>query len=240
MFYDDTLKSFCRRPDFSPDGEFLIAPSGVIEKNGKLTNCIYIFHRSDFTKPIAYVPTANKFTTTVRFSRIFYKTRREVSAESVVKLPYRMIFAAATVDSIIVCDTETFTPFAMIADAHYARISDLTWSPDNLTLLASSTDGYCSFIFFEKWELGDVYVGDLPHLSAIDEVPRRKLGKRNRVRKEDVENNESTSTKKEDLEDDADNDDSDKMDFDEDEANLDESQNSVDSGDLREVPTTES
>lgn len=237
LFYDDTLKSFCRRPDFSPDGEFLIAPSGVIEKDGKLTNCVHIFHRSDFSKPIAYIPTANKFTTAVRFSKRFYKLRKELNVEQPVKLPYRMIFAAATVDSIIVCDTETFTPFAMIADAHYARISDLTWSPDNLTLLASSTDGYCSFVFFENWELGDLYSGELPHLSAIDEIPKRK---RNRVKKGDAENNGVPTDKKEDLDDDADNDsskvnsdadnDSSKVDSDEDECwkgNLDDSQISI-------------
>ncbi|XP_003744247.1 chromatin assembly factor 1 subunit B [Galendromus occidentalis] len=228
LFYDDTLKSFCRRPDFSPDGEFLIAPSGVIEKDGKLTNCVYIFHRSDFSKPIAYIPTATKFTTTVRFSKKFYKTRREPGSETVIKLPYRMIFAAATVDSIMVCDTETFTPFAMIADAHYARISDLTWSPDNSKLLASSTDGYCSFVFFEKCELGDLYTGDLPHLSAIDEIPKRKR----KPKKEGAESNESPSGKKGDLDDEGDNEgDSDKMDSDEDEVNLDETQNSNDSGD---------
>ncbi|CAG2122148.1 unnamed protein product, partial [Medioppia subpectinata] len=31
LFYDDTLRSFCRRLTFTPGGEFLIAPSGILE-----------------------------------------------------------------------------------------------------------------------------------------------------------------------------------------------------------------
>lgn len=35
------------------------------------------------------------------------------------------------------------------------RLTDLTWSADGLTLVASSTDGFCSVITFSKGELGD-------------------------------------------------------------------------------------
>lgn len=31
LFFDDTLKSYCRRLTFSPNGEFLLVPSGIVE-----------------------------------------------------------------------------------------------------------------------------------------------------------------------------------------------------------------
>ncbi|OQR79717.1 chromatin assembly factor 1 subunit B-like, partial [Tropilaelaps mercedesae] len=192
LFHDDTLRSFCRRPDFSPDGEFLVAPSGVIEKEGTITNCVYVFHRSDLAKPVAMIPTNKQVTTAVRFSGKFYKLRN--ASGGFVALPYRMVFAVATINTILVCDTESFTPFAMIADAHYARISDLAWSPDNRMVMASSTDGYCSFIFFDEHELGERYTGDLPHTKVIEDVITRR--KRTKVLKKKDDTDDSISEKK--------------------------------------------
>lgn len=61
LFYDDTLRSFCRRLCFSPGGEFLIAPSGILEQNDsnegdnnegdvKYINTTYIFERKSINK----------------------------------------------------------------------------------------------------------------------------------------------------------------------------------------------
>ena len=61
LFYDDTLRSFCRRLAFTPGGEFLIAPSGILEQNGddnsegnedtnKYINTTYIFERKSLNK----------------------------------------------------------------------------------------------------------------------------------------------------------------------------------------------
>lgn len=36
------------------------------------------------------------------------------------------------------------------------RLTDLTWSPDNRMLVASSTDGFCSILTFSKGELGEI------------------------------------------------------------------------------------
>ncbi|XP_022709959.1 chromatin assembly factor 1 subunit B-like isoform X2 [Varroa jacobsoni] len=228
LFHDDTLKSFCRRPDFSPDGEFLVAPSGVIENNGQITNCIYVFHRSNFSKPVALIPTDKQVTTVVRFSNKFYKTRH--SSGSAVVLPYRMVFAAATINMVLVCDTETFTPFAMISDAHYARISDLTWSPDNHTLMASSTDGYCSFMFFEGQELGEQYQGDLPHIHVVEDVlTRRKRTKAPKKKDDSGGERKEASDGDPDQEEMMDVDDD--MDDDVDNINLDDTQHSGDGND---------
>ena len=47
LFHDDTLKSFFRRLCFSPDGQLLIVPSGIIENpaSDKNSNATYIFKR---------------------------------------------------------------------------------------------------------------------------------------------------------------------------------------------------
>ncbi len=53
LFHDDTFPSFFRRADFSPDGEILAVPSGVLDVDGetdKPGHCTYIFSRSNFTK----------------------------------------------------------------------------------------------------------------------------------------------------------------------------------------------
>ena len=61
LFYDDTLRSFCRRLTFTPGGEFLIAPSGILEltddntdnsneETNKYINTTYIFERKSLNK----------------------------------------------------------------------------------------------------------------------------------------------------------------------------------------------
>ena len=52
LFHDDTFMSFYRRMDFSPDGELLAIPSGVLEFEGdsKASHCTHIFSRSNFSK----------------------------------------------------------------------------------------------------------------------------------------------------------------------------------------------
>ncbi|XP_064473621.1 chromatin assembly factor 1 subunit B-like isoform X2 [Ornithodoros turicata] len=176
IFYDDTLKSFCRRLAFSPDGELLVAPSGIIEQDeGKISNSVYVFSRSRLNEPVYYLPTGSTPSIAVRFCPLFFKLRSPQGdkdedgtdlPQSLWRLPYRMVFAVATQDAVLLYDTQQSAPFGHISNIHYARLSDLTWSPDGQILIASSTDGFCSIITFAKDEIGEVYEGDLPHLSA--------------------------------------------------------------------------
>lgn len=52
LFHDDTFQSFFRRLAFSPDGELLVVPSGVLEVEGQAEtpHCTYVFSRTDFSK----------------------------------------------------------------------------------------------------------------------------------------------------------------------------------------------
>ncbi|KAI1326945.1 WD40 repeat-like protein [Xylariaceae sp. FL0255] len=76
-------------------------------------------------------------------------------------LPYRVIYAVATQDAVYLYDTQQTTPFCVVSNLHLATFTDLTWSNDGMTLLISSSDGFCSTLSFTPGELGQEYKGDL-------------------------------------------------------------------------------
>ncbi|KAK3328917.1 WD40-repeat-containing domain protein [Apodospora peruviana] len=76
-------------------------------------------------------------------------------------LPYRMVYAVATQDSVLLYDTQQQTPICVVSNLHCATFTDLTWSTDGLTLLISSSDGFCSTLSFLPGELGQVYMGEV-------------------------------------------------------------------------------
>ncbi|XP_067128259.1 chromatin assembly factor 1 subunit B isoform X1 [Centruroides vittatus] len=170
MFYDDTLKSFCRRLTFSPDGELLIVPSGIVEQDdGKFINTTYVFSRLSLNKPVMHLPTGDKYTVAVRCCPIYFELVPQndnsqeaddkpwIKNKSVLSLPYRLVFAVATKDSVLLYDTQHTLPLAHVTKIHYTHLTDLAWSHDGRCLIISSTDGYCSFITFAKDELGIPY-----------------------------------------------------------------------------------
>ena len=48
IFHDDTLRSFFRRLAFSPDGQLLITPAGLMETSKGPTNATFVFARGAF------------------------------------------------------------------------------------------------------------------------------------------------------------------------------------------------
>ena len=63
-----------------------------------------------------------------------------------------------------------------MGNCHYAALTDLSWRGAEMLALSSS-DGYCSFVVFEKDELGMVYepTGDLAASMKVQEyVPVQK------------------------------------------------------------------
>lgn len=50
-----------------------------------------------------------------------------LTAAGLFKLPYRIIFAVATLNSLYIYDTESTSPIAVLAGLHYAAITDITW-----------------------------------------------------------------------------------------------------------------
>ncbi|GAA6054059.1 hypothetical protein JCM3770_001345 [Rhodotorula araucariae] len=90
---------------------------------------------------------------------------------SVFDLPYRMVYAVATLDSVYLYDTQQAGPIAMFGNLHYAPFTDLTWSADGQTLVVSSQDGYCSVVAFEPGELGALYHDQRPWAVAAATHP---------------------------------------------------------------------
>ncbi|KAM3518740.1 hypothetical protein NHJ13051_007963 [Beauveria bassiana] len=76
-------------------------------------------------------------------------------------LPYRMVYAVATQDSVLLYDTQQKTPICVVSNLHCATFTDLAWSNDGLTLLVSSSDGFCSTLSFASGELGEIYQGEV-------------------------------------------------------------------------------
>ncbi|ORY70218.1 WD40-repeat-containing domain protein [Pseudomassariella vexata] len=76
-------------------------------------------------------------------------------------LPYRVVYAVATQDSVLLYDTQQCTPICVVSNLHLATFTDLAWSSDGTTLLISSSDGFCSTLSFTQGELGQVYTGEL-------------------------------------------------------------------------------
>ena len=52
----------------------------------------------------------------------------EAGASTILfSLPYRMVYAIATQDSVLIYDTQQHTPLCAISNLHYATFTDLSW-----------------------------------------------------------------------------------------------------------------
>lgn len=49
-------------------------------------------------------------------------------------LPYRLVFAVASEDSIFLYDTQQTLPFGYVSNIHYHTLSDLTWYTHTLQM----------------------------------------------------------------------------------------------------------
>ncbi|PHH62594.1 hypothetical protein CDD82_1988 [Ophiocordyceps australis] len=90
-------------------------------------------------------------------------------------LAYRMVYAVATQDSVLLYDTQQKSPLCIVSNLHCATFTDLAWSSDGLTLLISSSDGFCSTLSFLPGDLGDVYKGEIgpPKSTTTTGTPSR-------------------------------------------------------------------
>ncbi|XP_063161445.1 chromatin assembly factor 1 subunit B isoform X2 [Candoia aspera] len=159
MFHDDSMKSFFRRLTFTPDGSLLLVP-GCVESGENVMNTTYVFSRKNLKRPIAHLPCPGKATLAVRCCPVYFELRsarnKEETSQKIglTNLPYRLVFAVASEDSVLFYDTQQTFPFGYVSNIHYHTLSDISWSSDGSFLAISSTDGYCSFVTFEEGELG--------------------------------------------------------------------------------------
>ncbi|XP_076239268.1 chromatin assembly factor 1, p105 subunit isoform X2 [Calliopsis andreniformis] len=173
LFYDDTFKSFFRRLTFSLDGALIIVPSGIIEPldtTERISNATVVFSRHNLKEPLMLLPSLNECTIAVKCCPIYFELRKD-GPTPVIALPYRIVFAVATQHSVLLYDTQQTSPVAVVSNIHYTRLTDLAWSSDGSILMASSTDGYCSIIQFQKGELGEEYKSESTTNSSCKQSP---------------------------------------------------------------------
>lgn len=78
----------------------------------------------------------------------------EASANLESEKDYRYIYAVATLESVVLYDTQSNRPIAYLGNLHYAPLTDVGFSCDGSLLVMSSTDGFCSLVEFAEGELG--------------------------------------------------------------------------------------
>ncbi|KAI0783247.1 WD40 repeat-like protein [Abortiporus biennis] len=69
---------------------------------------------------------------------------------SIFALPYRMLYAVATMDTVAIHDTQQAGPVCLLTKLHYDEFTDMSWSPDGQCLILSSRDGYCTIVVFDE------------------------------------------------------------------------------------------
>ncbi|KAM3187358.1 hypothetical protein ACTXT7_002467 [Hymenolepis weldensis] len=136
------------------------------EKVNAPQHAAHIFRSAWSKTPCISLPTGRRPVIAVRFCPQPFRLRVTnpepgVAASSVFDLPYRWIFSLILDDGIILYDTQQAHPFAQITDIHYQALNDASWSSDGRLLTVTSTDGYCSLIYFYEGELGTPYTGPL-------------------------------------------------------------------------------
>lgn len=199
LYHDGTLQTFFRRLCFTPDGKLLLTPTGVTDYDGVLkpTNTSYGYSRYDLSKPAFVLPFPNEYTVAVRCSPVLYRLRPYNAEKNppIISLPYRMIYAVATKNSVFFYDTQQPVPFAIVSNIHYTRLTDLTWSTDGNVLIVSSTDGFCSLLTFAENELGERYEEmDAVLCAAANtiEKPPQRIRKQKKQRQQKLSSDEST------------------------------------------------
>ncbi|KAH3903603.1 Cac2p SCDLUD_001247 [Saccharomycodes ludwigii] len=152
LFHNETLPSFFRRLKFSPCGSLLITPSGVMRQgtgnnNSSVNyiNTVYIFGRSNFKTPIGCIPNLPKPAIAIAFNPNFYEHSSNIT-QSAIKLPYKLVFAVATVNQVFIYDSSDLACIASVANLHYSPITDICWNPSGNIIMISSTDGFISYI----------------------------------------------------------------------------------------------
>ena len=71
-----------------------------------------------------------------------------------LRLPYRLIWLAATRATIIIYDSQHPRALAIVDKISYNDISDAAWSKDGKNIVVSSMEGYCHYLSIDLDNLG--------------------------------------------------------------------------------------
>lgn len=134
LYVDETKTTFFRRLSYSPCGTLIFTVAGQFARDdGTEGNTVYVYRASHPSVPILRVGSADTPVVAVRCCPILFEKTKDRPADSTdifQNLPHRIVFAVATVDSVLLYDTEQAAPFALLAHLHLALLTDLAWSRD--------------------------------------------------------------------------------------------------------------
>lgn len=157
LFQDDSCVSFFRRGCFSPEGTLLFLPVGLSETG---QNAFHVLPRNQFGNPAPLFTLAgfDKPVIAIRCCPVLFE--RRLVDDPIIDIPYRIVFAVMTMDSIYIFDTEQPGCIWSIGGLHYAALTDISWSADGRKLMVSSVDGFCSLIEMGPDDLGSTGIRD--------------------------------------------------------------------------------
>ncbi|CAF4755789.1 unnamed protein product [Rotaria socialis] len=113
-------------------------------------NCAYVFATSGpkFDRPLSIIPIVNdQEVIAISVCPSLFPSTSSVA-------PYRMIFALITKTSLFFYDHLSLEPFAYARRIHLLSLTDGRWSHDGRLFIASSEDGYLTFVTFTDQCLG--------------------------------------------------------------------------------------
>lgn len=124
MFLDDTCPAFARRPTWTPDGNYFLAPTGIFRSTEAASpvNTVYAFARGNLSEPTLHLPGQEKASLGVRCSPLLYELRRPETAEgedskatvaNFFQTPHRSVFAVITLNTVIIYDTQVRLSFGL-------------------------------------------------------------------------------------------------------------------------------
>jgi len=153
-FTSSPLTTYFRRCSWSPDGNHIAAANAV---NGPVSS-VAIINRGLWDSDINLIGHEGPTEVCTFSPRLF--SRQEMSAETTDNSGYStqalvtVIACAGQDKTLSIWNTSSSRPLVVCQDLAAKSISDLAWTPDGLTIFASSLDGSIIACEFERGELG--------------------------------------------------------------------------------------
>lgn len=153
-FISSPLTTYFRRCSWSPDGNHIAAANAV---NGPVSS-VAIINRGTWDGDINLIGHEGPTEVCTFSPRLFSK--HEMSAETTDNSGYStqalvtVIACAGQDKTLSIWNTSSSRPLLVLQEVGQKSVSDLAWTPDGLTIFASSLDGSIVAVEFDRGELG--------------------------------------------------------------------------------------